>query len=149
MAIAGPVDREAWSAIDRPRRHGFVSWPHPAAAPLLRHVRSRPTFEDPLELFHGGRFGDSILRCKALWTAGVRSLPLQALLGELRLWQTRPSEAAELLSAALTEKPDSPCLKAILAESYRRSDRLSQAAALHRELGRVALADKLGVRRRP
>jgi hypothetical protein len=102
-----------------------------------------PRLKTVLELFHGGRFGDSILRCEALWADGVRSLPLQALLGELRLWQNRPTEAAELLSAALAEKPDSARLKAILAESYRRSDLLPQAAALYRELGRIVLAAKL------
>ena len=80
----------------------------PPPRPFSAMFAPDPRLKTALELFHGGRFGDSILRCEALWTAGVRSLPLQALLGELRLWQNRPSEAAELLSTALTEKPDSP-----------------------------------------
>ena len=86
-----------------------------------------PRLKTALELFHGGRFGDSIGCCEALWAEGVRSLPLHALLGELRLWQNRSSEAAQLLSAALAEQRDSVRLKAILAESYRRSDQLSEA----------------------
>ncbi len=102
-----------------------------------------PRLKTALELFHGGRFGDSIARCEGLWGEGARSLPLQGLLGELRLWQNRPSQAAELLSAALTGQPDSVRLKAVLAESYRRSDRLSKAAGLYRDLGRGALAAKL------
>ncbi len=102
-----------------------------------------PHLKTALELFHGGRFGDSIARCEGLWAEGVRSLPLQALLGELRLWQNRPLDATELLSAALTAQPDSVRLKAVLAESFRRSDRLSQAAGLYRELRRGALAAKL------
>lgn len=96
--------------------------PPPRPSPAM--FAPDPRLKTALELFHGGRFGDSVVRCEALWADGVRSLLLQALLGELRLWQNRPSEAAELLSAALTEKPDSTRLKAILADSYRRSDRL-------------------------
>jgi len=72
-----------------------------------------PRLKTALELFHGGRFGDSIGCCEATWAEGIRSLPLQALLGELRLWQNRPSEAADLLTGALAEKPDSVRLKAL------------------------------------
>jgi hypothetical protein len=48
-----------------------------------------------------------------------------------------------LLVAALAEAPESPRLRGLLAESYRRAGRLLEAAGLYRDLGRPALAAKL------
>ncbi len=81
--------------------------------------------------------------CIELREEKIRSPMLTALLAEILLLRNRPADAEPLLRKAVDEQGGNPRLLGSLAECLRRSDRLSEAAELYRNLGRIALADKL------
>jgi hypothetical protein len=95
------------------------------------------------ELFHGGRLAEASVLCEALAADGEASSQFLGLFGQLQLLRNRTDAAEPLLVAALAEAPESPRLRALLAETYRRAGRLLVAAELYRDLGRPALAAKL------
>jgi hypothetical protein len=95
------------------------------------------------ELFHGGRLAEAATLCEALAAAGEASSQFHGLFGQLQLLRNRTDAAEPLLVAALAEAPESPRLRGLLAETYRRTGRLLEAAGLYRDLGRPALAAKL------
>jgi predicted Zn-dependent protease len=95
------------------------------------------------ELFHGGRLAEASVLCEALAADGEASSQFLGLFGQLQLLRNRTDAAEPLLVAALAEAPESPRLRALLAETYRRAGRLFAAAELYRNLGRPALAAKL------
>ena len=95
------------------------------------------------ELFHGGRLAEAAALCEALAVDGEASSQFRGLFGQLQLLRNRTDAAEPLLVAALAEAPQSPRLRGLLAETYRRAGRLLEAAALYRDLGRPALAAKL------
>lgn len=95
------------------------------------------------ELFHGGRLAEAAALCEALAADGEASSQFRGLLGQLQLLRNRTDAAEPLLVAALAEAPESPRLRGLLAETYRRAGRLLEAAGLYRNLGRPALTAKL------
>jgi len=95
------------------------------------------------ELFRGGQFaGAESAYAKAL-VADQQNYQAVLRLGEIALLGNRFVEAEEQLRRAMKLSPDEKRPKELFAEVLYRQDRFEEAAALRREVGPDAVADKL------
>ncbi len=114
---------------------------------LVSHTLTSAVFAGGLEAadvaFREGRFADA----EKLYgeVVGAANEPFEAVLrlGEIALYSNQLDRAEQRLRSAIQLRPDEKHPKLLLAEVHYRRDEFAQAAALLRDWGSPALADKL------
>jgi predicted aspartyl protease len=105
------------------------------------------TAENPItradSLFRAGQFAQAEQIYADVLAADAKCYEAVVRLGEIALLGNRFPEAERFLRKGLEIRPDDNKPKSLLAEVYYRQDCFEQAAALQREVGREAVADKL------
>jgi len=95
------------------------------------------------ESFRGGQFAEAEGAYAQALAADQQNYQAVLRLGEIALLGNRFAEADDQLRHAMKLRPEEKRPKELLAEVLYRQDRFEEAAALRREVGSAAVADKL------